>query len=49
MDIMTGEILSSIKVAIFPVIYWSVLSSGNRRGDGLKREVGGINIVVSLY
>ena len=32
-DIMTGEIMSSIQVASFVLVYWSVLSSFRRGGD----------------
>ncbi len=38
MDIMTGEKLSSIKVASFDIIYWSVRSSSKSGVDGAKRE-----------
>ena len=40
-DIMTEEKLSSIYVAITPVIYWSVLSHKRREGDRVKCVKGG--------
>ena len=52
-DIMTGEKLSSIYVAIFPVIYWSVRSSSRRGGHDAKRggwdDQATSKLQVSLY
>ena len=36
---MTGKILS-IQVVIFPVIYWSVLSSSTKGEGGVKKRIG---------
>ena len=41
MDIMTEDKLSSIKVAIMDITYWSVRSSSRRGGDGVKGVDGG--------
>ena len=53
MDILTGEILSSIKVAKMDLIYWSVRSSGRKERDGVKRMAGRYHyfsqLGVSLY
>ena len=38
MDIITGEILSSIYVVIYNVIYWSVCSFSKRGGDNMTGE-----------
>ena len=40
-DIMTGEKLSSFKVAISPRIYWSDCLSRRREGDEVKERDGG--------
>ena len=53
MDILTGEILSSIKVAKMDLIYWSVRLSSRKERDGVKSVAGRYHyfsqLKVSLY
>ena len=41
MDIMTGEILSPTSVTTLVLIYWSILSSNRKGGDGVRGWIGG--------
>ena len=53
MDMLTGEILSSIKVAKMDLIYWSVRLSSRKERDGVKSVDGRDHyfsqLEVSLY
>ena len=44
-DIMTGEILSSVKVATLVLLYWQVLSYSSGGGDRVK----GLGIIHKDY
>ena len=47
-DILTGEYLSSINLAIMDLIYWSVGSSSRKGGDRLK-GVNGVFVSLASY
>ena len=47
-DNMTGEKLSSIQVAIAPLVYWSVRLSSKSGGDCEKELDGGISPAYNL-